>query len=381
MQFFFMSAAAGAILSPAKPIQVFVLAGQSNMQGHGFADRVNQTGGSQQYLNGTLEYLTRDPRTRQEFSKLKEADGKTWKTRPDVWVVYNESLSKNAGVPNASWHGELQPGFGGDYGLSHKPGKMEMGPELGFGWALGEALEEQVLLIKTAWGGKTLDIDFRPPSSGGEVGFYYSMMIAEVKQTLANLSSLFPVAGGMPSYELAGFAWHQGWNDACLSSRGGETVWDDASTEACVVQQLGGAPCPPAQTCSPSDYKKNMANLINDVRKDLGVVDLPVAIGVSGMLGFPTPGRECDHIAGIMDNVIIPAQLAVADPKQHPEFNGTVAAVETRSFHRPVEYSPGTQCFHWNNNCESYWRVGQAMGAAMLRLLPRARIRQQTEVS
>ena len=48
---------------------------------------------------------------------------------------------------------------------------------------------------------------------------------------------------------------------------------------------------------------------------------------------------------------------------------GTVSAVETRPFHRQAQYSPGSQCYHWNNNCESYWRVGQAMGKSMLKLI------------
>jgi hypothetical protein len=44
---------------------------------------------------------------------------------------------------------------------------------------------QQVLLIKTAWGGKTIDIDFRPPSSAKAnsthpVGPYYLWMIREV---------------------------------------------------------------------------------------------------------------------------------------------------------------------------------------------------------
>ena len=45
---------------------------------------------------------------------------------------------------------------------------------------MGDALKEQVLIIKTAWGGKTLGGDFRPPTSAkksGAVGHYYQQMI------------------------------------------------------------------------------------------------------------------------------------------------------------------------------------------------------------
>ena len=38
--------------------------------------------------------------------------------------------------------------------------------EVGFGWVLGDALDEPVLLVKCAWGGKSLAVDFRPPSAG-----------------------------------------------------------------------------------------------------------------------------------------------------------------------------------------------------------------------
>ena len=45
---------------------------------------------------------------------------------------------------------------------------------------MGDALKEQVLIIKAAWGGKTLGGDFRPPTSAkksGAVGHYYQQMI------------------------------------------------------------------------------------------------------------------------------------------------------------------------------------------------------------
>ena len=38
-----------------------------------------------------------------------------------------------------------------------------IGPELQFGHVIGDYFENQVFLIKTAWGGKSLAKDFRPP--------------------------------------------------------------------------------------------------------------------------------------------------------------------------------------------------------------------------
>jgi len=63
------------------------------------------------------------------------------------------------------------------------------------------------------------------------------------------------------------------------------------------------------------------------------------------------------------------AQMAVGDPKQHSEFVGTVASVDTRDFWREVEESPRGQDYHYNRNAETYMLVGESMGRAMVRLL------------
>ena len=107
-------------------------------------------------------------------------------------------------------------------------------------------------LTKLAWGGKSLAKDFRPPSAGGEVGPYYKEVVQRTKDVLADLKKQFPEFGDR-GYELAGFGWHQGWND-----RVNQTFNDE--------------------------YEKNMANFIRDIRKDLGVKDLPFVIAETGRL-------------------------------------------------------------------------------------------------
>lgn len=86
------------------------------------------------------------------------------------------------------------------------------GPELGFGQVMGDALQNQILIIKAAWGGRSLYKDFRPPSSGGTVGPTYLQMINTVKESLAELKKRFPAYDGGGS-ELSGFVWWHGWND------------------------------------------------------------------------------------------------------------------------------------------------------------------------
>ncbi len=62
-----------------------------------------------------------------------------------------------------------------------------------------------------------LAADFRPPSSGGQVGPCYTRMVEEVHAALAEL--------GKQECEIAGFYWQQGWNDTLDLERFGLKVW------------------------------------------------------------------------------------------------------------------------------------------------------------
>ena len=98
------------------------------------------------------------------------------------------------------------------------------GPEYGFGFALNTAFNEPILIIKTAWGGKILCGDFRPPSSSNAthpVGFYYKQMLQYVKEVLApaNLTKLFGsdvFAGKTP--KIVGLGWNGGCGVQCTSA-------------------------------------------------------------------------------------------------------------------------------------------------------------------
>jgi alpha-galactosidase len=312
-------AAISSAAAPTKPVRVFILAGQSNMEGAGrIKADPNRNGG-----RGSLEFLVKDPATAKRLGTLVDAGGK-WRARDDVWISYLERK------------GPLAAGFGARQGET-------IGPELGFGWVMGDALDEPVLLIKCAWGGKSLAVDFRPPSAGkppyslGEkadaaiaqdpaiLGKYYREILGLTKAALANIKGLVPGCDGR--YVLAGFGWHQGWNDR---------INDKFNAE----------------------YESNMAHFIRDIRKDLGVPALPLVIAETGMSG---PEEKHPRALSLMK-----AQAAVAE---HPEFKGNVAFVGTRTFWRPPEQSPSAQGYHWNSNAETYWLIGEAMGESMKRLL------------
>ncbi|WP_246539524.1 sialate O-acetylesterase [Telmatocola sphagniphila] len=283
-----------------RPLKVFILAGQSNMEGAGFVRAEEKRNGGK----GSLEFIVRDPGTANKYKHLVDKEGQ-WLVSDHVWIHF---LTRK---------GKLRPGFGAK--------EDQIGPELGFGQVIGDSYKEPVLLIKLAWGGKSLAKDFRPPSSGGEVGPYYKEIIDRTKTLLGNLKKEFPELGDR-SYELAGFGWHQGWNDRVNQSFNNE-------------------------------YEKNLANFIRDIRKDLEVKDLPFVIAETGM-----SGTEEKHPRALS---LMKAQAAVAE---YEEFKGNVAFVGTRSFWRDKDVSPSGQAYHWNNNAESYYLIGEAMGNAMVKL-------------
>ena len=49
-------------------------------------------------------------------------------------------------------------GYGGN--------RDKIGPEFGFGLSMAQKLDAPILIIKTSWGGKSLNYNFRPPSAG-----------------------------------------------------------------------------------------------------------------------------------------------------------------------------------------------------------------------
>ena len=304
-----IAAAAHAGQAGKSPLKVFILAGQSNMEGQAVVDL---EGKDYNQGKGTLKFLLNDPDKAPLFKHLKDDKGQ-WTVREDVWVRYKTEKGAVRAGPLA-------------FGFTPYGDKHHFGPELQCGHVLGDAFENQVLLIKTAWGGKSLYKDFRPPSSGGDVGPYYTRMLADIRETLANLKTDFPNYDGA-GYELAGFVWYQGWNDGCEP-----------------------------KTAVP-EYEKNLVNLIHDVRKDLNAPNLPVVIGeLTGPWVKAT---------GAWDEL----RKAQAAPAALPEFKGNVLFVETHDFVRKPEDSPNPGHGHHEfGNAETYFLVGDALGKGMAQL-------------
>lgn len=117
-----------------KPLKVVILAGQSNMQ---------EPAGWQ-----TLKGLADTESTKSLYGKLVDNDGKV-RTFTDIRLA-----NKTNDFPH---------GFAGQVlGTPKLTGRY--GPELGFGVTFQALVDEPVLIIKTAWGGKSLHTNFRPPT-------------------------------------------------------------------------------------------------------------------------------------------------------------------------------------------------------------------------
>lgn len=289
---------------PPKPLRVFVLAGQSNMEGHAKVE--------------TFDYIGDDPATAPLLKKMRGDDGQP-RICDGVWISYFTGSGDN----NGEGFGKLTAGYGSRRQPDQDGGKI--GPEFTFGLTMDAALEEPVLLIKTAWGGKSLHTDFRSPSAGPfvfnesqlanfakqgknieairaekvqDTGRSYRLMIEHVRRVLADIKRVFPAYDAKAGFELSGFVWLQGWNDLVDSG-----VYPQR-------QQPGGYDA----------YSDTLVHFIRDVRKDLNAPDMPFVIGVLGVGGAKANPQTIEF------------RKAMAAPASLAEFQPNVIAVETSPF-------------------------------------------------
>lgn len=336
---FLLLLAAAPLFAADKPIKVFILAGQSNMEGKA--------------PNTLFDHQAADPKTKDLFAHLRKDD--KWAVRDDVFIKYLDR------------HGPLTLGYGS---------RDRTGVELEFGTMMGDHYEEPVILVKAAWGGHSLFKLFRSPSAGlpaeevlqreleqaqarvkqnneknkkndplptmedikKDYGSSYRNMMKEVQEVLANYATLFPELKGKKA-ELAGFVWFQGWND------------------------MYGAE---------NEYASNMQHFIRDVRKDLHAPNLPFVIAAMGQNGSkPAAGAML---------IVREAQLSMNDV---PEFKGNVKAFRTdlladkaaeelfptwqKNFEQ-WQRTGGDRPYHYLGSAIWFTRIGHAMGDAMLEL-------------
>ena len=293
------------------PVKVYILAGQSNMQGHAKVS--------------TLAYMAEDPATAGLLSQMQDGEG-GFRTVENTWISY---LTQGRGPASGEGVGPLTVG----YGARAEPTQAgdTIGPEYTFGLRMQEAQPGPILIIKTAWGGKSLHTDFRPPSAGpyelneqelaaiekkgldlaaeaadrrDRSGVFYRQMVEHVRKVLADPGRVVPGYDAEQGYELAGFVWFQGWNDMVDGS----------------VYSERGAPG------SYDAYSELLAAFIRDVRRDLDTPQLPFVIGVMGTNG------PLENLEPRYQPIHGEFRRAMAAPASLAEFQGTVIAVQTWPF-------------------------------------------------
>ena len=296
----------------AKPLKVFILAGQSNMEGHAKVE--------------TFDYIGDDPATAPLLKQMRGVEGKA-AVCEHAYISY----FTGSGTNNGEGFGKLTAGYGSRGNPAKDGGKI--GPEFTFGLTMDAAFDEPVLLIKTAWGGKSLHTDFRPPSAGPyelndyqrklyygpkahgvpedmekwlaqkkqETGHYYRLMVEHVKKVLADPKRVCPEYDSAQGFEIAGFVWLQGWNDMV-----------DGHTYPDLPKGAAGNRF--------AKYSEWLAAFIRGVRVDFNAPKMPFVIGVMGVDGTNA------------NRGIVAFREAMAAPAAMPEFQGNVAAVPTAPF-------------------------------------------------
>ena len=317
----------------SKPVQVFILMGQSNMVGLG-------------KISGGDTSLENAVKTKGKYGYLVDASG-AWAARPDVRFT---RTMQGKGVMVNDWMG-IKGGT--------------IGPEFGIAKHVGDAIDAPVLILKSCIGNRSLGWDLLPPGSkrfeeggkvfagykdkpdswaadpakgtatepppwldkkGNPIGWYagkqYDDDVGDAKKVLADLATYYP---GATKYEVAGFFFWQGEKDA-------------------------GNPVHAAH------YEENLVNFIDALRKDFNAPNAKFVLGTMGESVKGSGGNGGQVLAG---------QLAV-DGKEgkHPEFKGNVATIYT---HPMAQGGSGNG--HYGGNAEVYMDVGEAMGKAMVELL------------
>jgi hypothetical protein len=347
-----------------KPVKVYILSGQSNMVGEGEMSPLGTP--------GTLSTITRNEN---KFPNL--LNGVGWSVRNDV--MYR-------GVIAATGNAPLTAGFGNT--------TARIGPELGFGHVMGYHHDEPVLIIKSSAGGRALGWDFLPPGSvqytvGSTTyagygdspaswttgttpvptafygGYQYDQCflrkadwapagsgdpaVTNVTTVLDNFANDYPTYAAQ-GFEIAGFAWFQGWNDGLSYTK----AYADR-------------------------YEVNLAQFIRQIRayyesRYPGKIKpkAPFVIATCAFEGW----NEAYLNQYPTRRTVINAQHAVSNnPTKYPDFVGNVKTMEARGFWRDKLISPvpsGNQGFHYNRHAETFMLVGDALGRGMIDLLASA---------
>ena len=334
-----IAAAIVSIVSPvvaAEKLKIFILAGQSNTVGHAnphtiatlyqsgdprdeaLAKMVFKEGSglSKAKLDAQLVEARKldelsggisfDKVKKMEDGPEKKALEARVKKHKDAHEAYKSKVTSACVVSDRVYINSIADGSkkSGKLGVGYGGGGKKLGPEFGFGLSMAKKVEGPILLIKTSWGGKSINYNFRPPSAGPyqlndkekaggkadeikkNAGLNYRMMNESIQNVLSNLKENHPAYDAEAGYEIAGFVWFQGYNDQ----------FSDEFRD---------------------NYKDNMISFIKDIRKEYKVPKMPFVIGVLGT------GRTAEKVG---ENAV---SLGQREAAKAPEFKGNVVSVES----------------------------------------------------
>jgi hypothetical protein len=296
----------------SKPVQVFLVMGQSN----------------------TLEMGKVSDELKTAYPFL-AADG-GWSTRQDVRNV--SVMVGRKGIYRNEW-------------LTVE-GKGKIGIEIGIGHELGNAIDAPVMVLKSSIGNRSLGWDLLPPGTprysaegiecpgygetypskkdqskivpykeGETLGWYagkqYDDDVANAKKILADLGKYYP---GATNYEVAGIIWWQGDKDMRNKAHAAK-------------------------------YEENLGLLLKALRKDFNA---PNAKFVCASLGQTD---ESDKESG--HGKILHAMKSFAASSDDIGF----------VYSKPLLDKPSSSSGHYGGNAKTYMNVGLALGAKMAELV------------
>ena len=330
----------GASADVSKPVQVFIIMGQSNTLEFG---RVKGD------KEGSLEHAVR----KEKLYPFMVDDTGNWTTRKDVRNLHVMG-SGGPGRTSIKRNGWLTVSGG------------RIGIEIGIGHHLGNALDAPVLILKSSIGNRSLGWDLLPPGSPrhevetvdpktgkkttlvtpahkdevrhpswvkGQVpdppkhnwhaGLQYLGDVARAKAVLSEVTNYYPGASKQsdrPEFEVAGFLWWQGDKDRYNAAHS-------------------------------AMYGKNLNQLFKALRAEFGAPKAKMVVA--------TLGQTNKEKASGNEKLIIEGMFAFGE--QH---KGEAAVVYTN----PLSMGSSSNA-HYGGNAKTYMNVGLAMGEAMVKLI------------
>jgi len=324
----------GEYADETKPVQVFIIMGQSNTLEYG------QVGGNK---TGNLTTAVKE---KGMYPYLIDDEG-NWTTRKDVRNVSVMHKRGNMNVYRNAW-------------LSVE-GRNKIGIETAIGYHLGHAIDAPVMLLKSSIGNRALGWDLLPPGSerfeidingttyvypgykdevrhgkwvkgqvpdppkhGWYAGKQWDDDTNNALRILSEIEKYYPGAQS-GKYEVKGFLWWQGDRD---------------------MRDAGHA----------ARYEQNLLTLHKALKETFNAPDAPLVIATLGQTAKDAGGNQGVMLQGMMN--------VDGDSGKYPQNKGMVKTVYTH----PVAQGQGSSG-HYGGNAEVYMDVGEMMGKAMVELL------------